>query len=101
VGRKLTTTPVAVPRSETVEKMLAYAAKHRLDPVPDRGMVTSAFDHPSAVGRVSAITNNSDRIRMCLPDKPCRICRWRDEQAKRAALAAVPPKDTAIEKGAV
>jgi hypothetical protein len=81
---KATTTPTS-PRSETVEKMLAYAALHRLDPVPMRTELNSAYDHPLR-GR-GDIPLGADRVLLCPDDKPCPMCRARAALKEKVAKA--------------
>ena len=61
-----------------VEKMLAYAKAHRNDPLPERTNVLSAYDHPTIrPGREMA--NSAERVVLCSPEKPCRVCQQRQQ----------------------
>jgi len=69
--------------SESEQRILAHAVAHRRDPFPDRGSQMTAFDHDT-IGRGgggSVFANSADRVKLCAPEKPCRMCR------ERAALA--------------
>lgn len=74
---KIPETTATIPVSESMGKMLAYAAWLKNMPVPERKEQSlSSFDH-DGVGRSSSIANSSDRMRMCDPGKPCAMCRQR------------------------
>ena len=63
--------------SESVRKMLAFAKVLATKPVPVRdGRSVSAFDH-ELVRPSGTIANSSDRVRLCVPEKPCAMCRQR------------------------
>ncbi len=56
--------------------MRAHGAKQAKRPVMPRVTTTSAFDH-DVVNPRGPITQNSDRVLLCPPEKPCKVCRAR------------------------